>query len=169
MELKTDRLYIRNMRATDWLEVQKIFIDFNHSEYVYYDSPLPVEDKEAEKLTKIFADSNLFFAVFEAGAAEMVGYVCFHDDNGKYDVGYCFHSAYHGKGYAFESVNALMKYFREEIGVKTFTAGTAIENVPSCKLLKKLGFACVSVEPRTFHKDDAGNDILFQGGNFVCE
>ncbi|MGN1202835.1 MAG: GNAT family N-acetyltransferase, partial [Eubacterium sp.] len=77
-------------------------------------------------------------------------------------LGYCFHSAYHSNGYAYESINALMKYFVKEYGVTGFTAGTAIENIPSCRLLEKLGFACASTETVSFD----GN-FSFQGGNFV--
>ena len=60
MEMKTDRLYIRTLRETDWVEMKNIFIDFNNSKYAIHDMPLPVEDNEAKVLTKRFADSNLF-------------------------------------------------------------------------------------------------------------
>ena len=62
--MKTDRLYIRTLRETDWVEMKNVFIDFNNSKYAIYDMPLPVEDNEAKVLTKRFADSNLFFAIY---------------------------------------------------------------------------------------------------------
>ena len=36
-------------------------------------------------------------------------------------------------------------------------------------LLKKLGFVCRSTEALAFHKDSAGKDIEFVGGNFVLK
>lgn len=96
-----------------------------------------------------------------------MGYVCFHAEGEKYDLGYCFHSAYHGKGYAFESCTEIMKYFAERKNIKTFTAGTAMENIPSRKLLEKLGFTLQGTQPLSFHKDENGNDIVFTGGNFT--
>lgn len=69
--------------------------------------------------------------------------------------------AYHSKGYAFESIKALIEYFAAECGAATFTAGTAIDNIPSCRLLEKLGFACTSTETVSFD-----NVFSFQGGNF---
>lgn len=162
MEIKTNRLRIRNLYETDWKEMQNIFIDFNNSKYVVYDAPLPTEKEAAKTLTKKFAESNMFFAVFLKASGAMLGYVCFHNDGEKYDLGYCFHSVYHSNGYAYESTKALVEYLFKEYGATSFTAGTAIDNIPSCKLLEKLGFTCASIETVSFD-----GDFSFQGGNFV--
>lgn len=53
--------------------------------------------------------------------------------------------------------------------VTAFTAGTALKNTPSCKLLGKLGFALVGTETLSFHKDENGKDITFEGGNFILQ
>ena len=162
MRLETSRLYIRRLHKTDWQEMKKIFTDFNHSRYVVYDMPLPTEEGETKSLTKRFAESNLFFAVFLKESSDMLGYVCFHKVGDTYDLGYCFHSVYHSKGYAYESTKALIEYFIAECGATGFTAGTAIDNIPSCRLLEKLGFVCVSTETVSFD-----NAFSFQGGNFM--
>ena len=161
MEIKTNRLYIRSLYETDWVEMKNIFVDFNNSKYAIYDMPLPTEDKEAKVLTKKFADSNLFFAIYILDTAQMIGYVCFHKERNKYDLGYCFHSAYHSNGYAYESTKAMIEYLFKEYGASSFTAGTAIDNIPSCRLLEKLGFVCTSTETVSFD-----NVFSFQGGNF---
>lgn len=97
----------------------------------------------------------------------MIGYICFHNNDGDYDLGYCFHSDYQGKGYAFESCLEMIKYMEHNHKVKSFTAGTALINTPSCNLLKKLGFILSETESLSFHKDEAGIDIVFEGGNFI--
>ena len=162
MRLETGRLFIRHLNESDWQKMKNIFIDFNNSKYAAYDMPLPTEDEEIKALTKRFADSNLFFAVFLKESNDMIGYLCFHKDGDNYDLGYCFHSAYHSNGYAYEGTNALLKHFVYEYGTTHFTAGTAIDNIPSCKLLEKLGFVCISTETVSFD-----NAFSFQGGNFV--
>lgn len=161
MELKTNRLYIRNLREADWADMKNLFIDFNRSEYAIYDMPLPIEDGESKALTKRFADSGLFFAVYLLEKNEMIGYVCFHESEGKFDLGYCFHSAYHLNGYAYESISALIAYFNKQYNVSRFTAGTAIDNIPSCRLLEKLGFKRTATETVSFD-----GCFSFQGGNF---
>lgn len=161
MRLETRRLYMRSLYETDWQEMKSIFIDFNNSKYAVYDMPLPTENEETKALVKKFAESNLFFAVFRKESSDMIGYVCFHKVGDEYDLGYCFHSTYHSNGYAYESTNALVKYFVDECGATVFTAGTAIENVPSCRLLEKLGFVCTATETVSFD-----NVFSFRGGNF---
>ena len=162
MDLNTGRLHIRNLREHDWMDMKRLFIDFNHSKYAAYDRQLPVEDTEVKALTKRFSDSGLFFAVYLWNENRMIGYVCFHKDEEAYDLGYCFHSAFHSNGYAYESAKALIDYFAKEYDAKTFTAGTAVDNIPSCRLLEKLGFMCVSTELISFN-----DGFSFQGGNFV--
>ena len=138
MQLKTDRLLIRKLIPDDWQSMQKIADDFRESKYAIYDMPLPTGKVEITALTKRFAKTQLFYAVLNHDV--MIGYICFHEDNGYYDLGFCFHSDYQGKGYAFESCRAIMDYMTNEHDIKTFTAGTALQNKPSCKLLEKLGF-----------------------------
>ena len=162
MMIETNRLCIRHLNEADWQDMKRIFTNFNHSEYAVYDMPLPTNNEEIKTLTKRFADSNLFFAVFLEESSEMFGYVSFHKDGDSYDLGYCFHSAYHSKGYAYEGTKALVEYFASEYGATRFTAGTAINNIPSCRLLEKLGFTCVSTETVSFD-----NAFSFQGGNYV--
>ena len=145
--------------------MQRIAADFRKSEYAIYDMPLPVEEQEIKALTRQFAQSHLFFAVMLD--EDMIGYVCFHEEDGNYDLGYCFHSDYQGKGYAYESCSALMEHVAKTRAPKAFTAGTALKNVPSCKLLGKLGFVLQGTETLSFHKDEEGNDIAFEGGLFV--
>ena len=84
-------------------------------------------------------------------------------------MGFCFHSDYHGKGFAFEACSALMEYIAKERNVTVFTAGTALKNTPSCKLLGKLGFVLKDTETLSFHKDENGNEITFEGGNFILQ
>lgn len=162
MRLLTDRLVIRELRPSDWYSMKKIAIDFQESEYAVYDRPLPTDNGEIQALTERFAESGLFFAVLLQAAEEMIGYICLHEEKGSYDLGYCFHSAYQGKGYACESCAAVLDAFGRSHHVRTFTAGTALKNVPSCSLLKKLGFSLHGTEIVSFHKG-----FSFEGGNFI--
>lgn len=165
MQFKTERLLIRELIPDDWKFMQRIAADFQKSKYAIYDMPLPTKDLEIAALTKQFAETGLFYAVLLGDV--MIGYICFHEDSGNYDLGYCFHSDYQGKGYAFESCRAVMEYIAKERNITVFTAGTAMNNKPSCKLLERLGFALQKTEQLSFQKDMNGKDIPFEGGIFV--
>ena len=165
--LKTDRLTIQKLRTEDWKNLKEIAVDYRKSEYALYDMPLPVEDDKIKSLCEQFSASGIWFTVRLAD--KMIGYVCFHQSGTTYDLGYCFHSDCHGKGFAFEACSALMEYIAKERNVTAFTAGTALKNTPSCKLLGKLGFVLIDTEILSFHVDENGNDITFEGGNFIMQ
>lgn len=162
--MDTERLTIRLLRQADWRDLQKIAMDFRKSEYSVYDMPLPLEDEKIKKITCAFSESKLFYAVFLKKI--MIGYICFHNNGGIYDIGYCFLSAFQHQGYAFESCCAVLKEVEKSHHVKRFTAGSALKNIPSLKLLGKLGFVLKKTETLSFCKDKNGNDIVFEGGVF---
>lgn len=168
MEIKTKRLHIRKIVADDWASIKRIWDNFRVSEYAKYDIPHKEDENDIRLQVKKWEDANkgkkhLFFAVCLAN--EVIGYIDFHDTGDVYDSGYCFHSDYHGQGYAKESYQALIGLF-SDMGVKRLTVGTAMNNTPSINLLRSLGFEQIGTEQISFYQDDAGKDIYFEGGLF---
>lgn len=166
--LQTKRLAVRRVAADDWESIQSIWADFNQSPMHIYDTPHDTEDASVQRRIQKWAafhesTEHMFFAVCLESA--VIGYVAFNIRENGHEIGYCFHSAYHGKGYAKESMLALFDYARS-LGVKRLTAGTAVKNTPSVALLKSLGFELIETEKVSFYKDDSGNDIVFDGGVF---
>ncbi len=168
MVLNTERLELRRIVAEDWQDVKKIWETFNQSEYVQYDRPNDTEDAVVQERIAKWAEVNkgnehVFFAVCLQD--KVIGYVAFNIREDGYEIGYCFHSDYHGKGYAKESLVALLNHMKK-LGARKFTAGTALNNTPSVKLLETLGFQKVEEEKVSFYKDENGEDIVFDGGIF---
>ena len=153
------------MRIDDWEMIKLIWEDFGRSEYSQYNAPHPKSDDEIQKLVKFFAESGDFWLVFLLDTDTVVGTIDFHDTGKGYDLGYCFLSEYQKKGYAKESCCALMDFYIKN-GCKRFTAGTALKNTPSVKLLLSLGFHQIGTEQVSFYKDDQGIDVYFDGGIF---
>lgn len=168
MVLKTERLNIRHITEADWQSVKEIWGNFNGSEYAQYDRPHNTDDEEVRARISNWAEANsgiehMFFAVCLNDV--VIGYIAFNIRDNGYEIGYCFHSDYHGKGYAKESHLALFEYLHG-LGITRLSAGTAINNRPSVSLLKSLGFKQVGTEKVSFYKDEEGNDIVFDGGIF---
>ncbi len=168
MLLKTDRLTVRHIVADDWKSIKEIWLDFNSSTLSQYDRPHITDDEDVRTRIAKWAAANsstdhMFFAICLGDT--VIGYSAFNIREDGYEIGYCFHSAYHGKGYAKESHIALFDYLRS-LGITRFTAGTAINNIPSVSLLKALGFTLVETENVSFYKDAQGNDTVFKGGIF---
>ena len=168
MLLKTERLTIRHVVADDWKSIRDIWVDFNSSEYAQYDTPHITEDANVQARIAKWAAANrgtehMFFVICLDEV--VIGYVAFNIREIGYEIGYCFHSAYHGRGYAKESMLSLFDYLRP-LGITRFSAGTGLNNLPSVKLLTSLGFKLIEEEKVSFYKDAEGNDIVFDGGIF---
>ena len=168
MLLKTERLIIRHIEPDDWKRIKEIWEDFNNSPFSQYDMPHNTNDDDVRgRIEKWAAASNgtdhIFFAV--CLNETVIGFFSFNIREDSHEIGYCFHSKYQGKGYAKESLAALIEYLTT-IGIKKLTAGTAINNIPSVSLLKSLGFKLIGTEKVSFYKDEHGSDIFFEGGIF---
>ena len=166
MLLKTERLTIRPIVADDWKSIKDIWVDFNTSALSQYDKPHITDDEDVRARIAKWAGANrgtehMFFAVCLDDT--VIGYSAFNIRENGHEIGYCFHSAYHGKGYAKESHLALFDHMRT-LGIKRLIAGTALNNMPSVSLLKSLGFELIETEKVSFYKDTDGNDIVFDGG-----
>lgn len=164
--LTTNRLCIRRIRSEDWKAVQAIWADEASSPYAVYDRPNATDDASVRSRIEkwaAFADSreHLFFAVCLENT--VIGYAAFHKRSDGYELGYCFHSAYHAKGYAKESISALIGELKKR-GICRVTAGTALKNIPSVRLLTSLGFRLAGTEKVSFCRDAEGSAIVFDGG-----
>jgi RimJ/RimL family protein N-acetyltransferase len=73
------------------------------------------------------------------------------------DVGFAFLSEFGNKGYAYESAQAVMNYAAKTLRLETIVGITLPENIPSIKLLKKLGLA----EIGTYQYEDGEELLLF--------
>ena len=167
MQILTDRLLIRPIEAADWPAVRDIWAALAPLPMAQYDkphntAPVHVQERVARwaNFTAIGTE-HMFFAPCLDG--QMIGYFAFNQREHGHEVGYSFHPAYHGKGYAKEALSALLTHLQTR-GFTHFTAGTALNNTPSVRLLTALGFQLVGTEQVSFYKDAQGRDIVFEGG-----
>ena len=164
MRIHTERLLLRRIRRRDLDGLMRLDLDFSNTYYASYDLPWPQEKRAMRRLLHRFIQTRLFFAVLLD--RRMIGYVCFCEEEDSYDVSYLIHSAHWGQGYAKESVAAAMDFVKKTESVTTFTAVTARENLPSCKLLLRLGFQEAGRQTVSFFKDEKGEDIFFEAVSF---
>ena len=169
--IKTERLTVRRVKKTDWRAIRDIWADAATSPYARYDRPNDLDEQAVRKRIEIWTfyedgDEHMFYAVCLKGV--VIGYIAFNIRQIGYEIGYCFHSAYHGNGYAKESIKALINDMKSR-PITRLTARTALENTPSVNLLKSLGFKFSESEKVSFYKDVDGNDIVFDGGIFTLD
>ena len=142
MLLKTDRLTIRHIVEDDWKSIKAIWVDFRADALSQYDKPHNTDDEDVrERIAKWAANSgreHLFFAVCLGDT--VIGYATFHIREDSYELGYCFHSAYHGKGYAKESLTALFDYLAT-LGITNTYRRHSHPEYTICILIKVIGFS----------------------------
>ena len=170
--ITTDRLTIRPIIAEDWPAVRDIWAALSPLPMAQYDKPHDTTPGHVQARIARWAEftaagtEHMFFAVcLQEG---LIGYFAFNQREQGHEVGYSFHPLHHGKGYAKEAFAAILAYLRER-GFNHFSAGTALNNTPSMKLLTGLGFHLVGTEKVSFYKDAEGNDIVFDGGILELE
>ena len=64
------------------------------------------------------------------------------------ELGWVLHRDYHRRGIAFEAASALMTAAREQLGISTFIACCDSENLPSRRLMERLGMRHVKTGVR---------------------
>ena len=171
LPIETRRLTLRFVTAGDWERILDIWTDFSGSPYACYDAPHDLDPKAVQASTARMESlsprgEHMFFAVC-LGAA-VIGCVDFHRTPEGYACGYCFHSGAQGRGYASESLRALIDALADG-GARRFVAGTALNNAPSVRLLEAVGFRMTGTERVSFYADARGEPIWFEGGIFELE
>jgi RimJ/RimL family protein N-acetyltransferase len=140
--IETPRLILRSFTLGDWRPLKELIIGFSASPYAVYDHPWPHADRKIKDVCRRFAANEGFWAVCLKGSRDFIGYICLTPEQapGVFNLGYCFHSPYQGRGYAYESCGALVEHAFQTLLAEKIISGTASENIPSCALLNKLGF-----------------------------
>jgi RimJ/RimL family protein N-acetyltransferase len=101
--------------------------------------------EEAGHYVKMSMDSyavNGFgrFAVRSKTSKRLIGMCGFLRQDEEIDFGYRYSAETWGKGIGYEAANKVLNYGLEHLKLKKICAGVAIENIPSIKILEKLGF-----------------------------
>lgn len=101
--------------------------------------------EEAGHYVKMSMDSyavNGFgrFAVRSKTSKGLIGMCGFLRQDEEIDFGYRYSAETWGKGIGYEAANKVLNYGLEHLKLKKICAGVAIENIPSVKILEKLGF-----------------------------
>jgi ribosomal-protein-alanine N-acetyltransferase len=164
--LETERLLIRNFSAGDWEALHEIISQYASSQLAAYDQPWPTAPEEIKKITEWFASGDSYLAVCLKAAGRLIGFVALNQEQGAeraFNLGYIFHSDYHGQGYATEACRAALAHAFDQLQARRVVTGTAAANRASCRLLERLGFKKASESTTSFRTTADGQPIQFVG------
>ena len=142
-EIRTRRLTLRRMTVTDALRVYEIQSNWNVTRMLRMAPFPPTFDGVRHWLSLhegewASGSAYRFAVVFEQqviGCAD-VGEI----SSGTGELGYWLDEAYWGRGVASEAAEAVLNFALGTVGLKRLSSGHAADNLPSGRVLTKLGF-----------------------------
>ena len=145
-ELKTDRLYLKNISTEDRNFIFSQFSNEKVNQYLFDAEPL-TNMQEADGIINFYIQAepkecNRWILVRKDDGVKLgtCGFHCWDKSTGCCDIGYDLFPDYWGNGYMVEAIYAALDFARNEMGVKKINACVYVENVNSIKLAEKLGF-----------------------------
>lgn len=149
---KTKRLSLRDITLDDAAFQLKLLNDTGWMKYIG-DRGVRTEVQARkyieEKIIKQYVDKGfgMYLVATRKGdeEQEVIGHCGLVKRVGleKVDIGFAFLEQYCGQGYGMEAAMAVKNYAFNELGMKELCAVTTEDNVPSQKLLEKIGFQYV--------------------------
>lgn len=137
--IETQQLIIRRFAPTDWQAVYAYTSDASVMAYIPDGSFSETQASEfVDKHTGAHAEA---FPVILKTEHQLVGHMIFHPwfAPRTYEIGWVFHPAYHGQGYATEAARALLHYGFEELQSHRIIATCQPENSASYRVMEKIG------------------------------
>lgn len=144
--LETERLILREIVESD----SEFILDLlNQPTFIKYIGDRNVRDlKQARdyiesRFTTSYRENGFGLYAIELKETNEVNGICGfvrRDTLPDADIGFALLPQFEGKGYAFESAAAVMKYGREVLNLQRVLAITTQDNESSVRLLEKLGF-----------------------------
>ena len=157
--IETARLILRNVAAKDADNMydyrnNEICARYQRGQTKDYNGIVALVERRKNDVMSV--DAPFMVAVALKDTDEMVGEIVVMPKDGTISLGYTFSYKHHRKGYAFESLSALINLLHEQYPEWDFISFTEPENEPSMALLKKLGYKDMgyipSMESRAFGK-----------------
>ncbi|MGX1112154.1 RimJ/RimL family protein N-acetyltransferase [Pseudoalteromonas sp. MBR-15] len=155
MTLTTARLTLRPLNADDWPLFYALHNDIDVIEKCF-DKPSEahVRAKFNERLKPWSPGGNtpLCLVIVETCTGKEVGVTGFTSSTvpNRQEVGYLLLPNFHGRGYATESLKAVLDYAIREHRVCEFKAVVTEGNVGSEKVLEKCGFQLIEKQPDAY-------------------
>lgn len=164
--LKTQRLTLRSIKRKDSDELFRILSTYpDICQYMTSKPPQSVEEI-LDSIEKTIASDDIKLAVCLEGI--LIGVVTlrnFHwwqqeSNKASAFLSFWISPEHGGKGYGTEMLREICRFGFEDLGLRKIFAGTFSQNIPSQKILGKIGFHCIGTLRDHYIKDDIHYDSI---------
>ncbi|WP_041407278.1 GNAT family N-acetyltransferase [Shewanella loihica] len=169
VELYTDKLKIRSLMPEDWPHFLSVHQDEQQNRYVRAPQTEGViREKFEQRLAPWDYESGawltLVIETIEDG--EFIGFTGFYGVDtslGQVEVGYMLSNSGQGRGYATESLRAVIDWACLQFNAHKFIALCTDQNLASARVLEKCGFILEGTLRHNFRLNDAWVDDRYYG------
>ncbi|MBR6801316.1 MAG: GNAT family N-acetyltransferase [Eubacteriaceae bacterium] len=160
-EIYTERLFLRPLRAEDYIQAFRWCSDPEVNKFMSYGIYTDPQDVKEWLETLPFDDEYSYtYAIILKDSGEMIGStgMYYHEDRDFWNFGYNLIPSMWNKGYATEATGALVEYVRSIMDVKVIECEHAVDNPASGKVMEKLGLQHIGYGEYT--KSDTGEVFI---------
>ncbi|XNQ64739.1 GNAT family N-acetyltransferase [Alkalihalobacillus sp. 1P02AB] len=139
MQMVTERLIIRNFAEADWSDV---FLYTSDPAVMKYLPEGVMTQEDTQKLVnENLRDDATKFSILLREDNQLIGHIAFFPYFGDhtYEIGWVLNPKYYNCGYATEAAKAFLNYGFQQLNLHRIVATCQPENVPSFKLMEKIG------------------------------
>ena len=86
-----------------------------------------------------------------ARSSELIGHVGLSPLSGQVEVGCAIEHRFQGRGFATEAIKAMSQWGMQRFGLAHVLGIVATENIASCRVLERAGFALIDESMRSLH------------------
>ncbi len=146
MELRTNRLLLRPICQEDAKAMFKYRSDAETNQYQGW---IPETEEDVidfigrTSIKENIPETWFQLVIVQKTSDELIGDIGIHflgEENLQVEIGYTVAKHWQGKGFATEAVSAVLHYLFERLKKYRVTASLDPDNIPSIKLLERLGF-----------------------------
>lgn len=145
-EIQTQRLLLKNIATDDRDFILKQFSDDVVNRYLFDAEPM-TSLADADELIAFYNEpeprSQHRWILVLPETGEKIGTCglhCWNRDEGSAEVGYDMQQAHWGKGLMTEAMQAVLRFAKEEMKIKTLYIEAAVGNERSAAMARRLGF-----------------------------
>ena len=145
-ELETKRLILRQVQYYNIEPMHKMRSDSQSMQYMDTEVPQSLNDtqkKFEQELESFSKGDSVYWALILKKTNEFIGGAGFWrliKEHFRAEIGYQLLPDYWRKGYSFEALKSIIQFGFEKMGLHSIEGNINPKNVPSIKLLEKLGF-----------------------------
>lgn len=145
-KIKADGLLLRFNRLSDIKDIYEIYSEKDvckYSDISVYESIGDAYHYYLNNLKNYFRNKCYSFMVEDRSLKKVIGTITITQCSFNYkivQIGYSFNKNYHKKGYATKALAAFLDFCFNRLETERVEAMVLPENLPSIKLLEKLGF-----------------------------